>query len=91
MENQLAGIVVLYHFLFSSFDYIVYMFKTGEQKVIKDNDSCQLQLPFFPFLQLQLQLQLLFKKISNYDYFSITVIVIEITVIAITLGSIIHL
>ena len=38
----MAGIVVLYHFLFSSFDYIVYMFKTGEQKVIQDNDSCHL-------------------------------------------------
>jgi hypothetical protein len=35
----MAGIVVLYHFFFSIFEYIVYMFKTGEQKVIKDNDS----------------------------------------------------
>jgi hypothetical protein len=38
----MAGIVVLYHFLFSSFEYIVYMFKTGEQKVIQENDSCHI-------------------------------------------------
>ncbi len=43
----MAGIVVLYHFLFSSFDYIVYMFKTGEQKVIQDNDSCHIKQIIF--------------------------------------------
>ncbi len=40
MHLYKAGIVVLYHFLFSSFEHIVYMFKTGEQKVIQENDSC---------------------------------------------------
>jgi hypothetical protein len=43
----MAGIVVLYHFLFSSFEYIVYMFKTGEQKVIQENDSCHLNVVLF--------------------------------------------
>ncbi len=35
---------VLYHFFFSIFEYLIYMFKTGEQKVIKDNDSCHLYI-----------------------------------------------
>ncbi len=52
----------------------------------RENQRCVIGI-----FSTQLQLQLLKKKISNYDYFSITVIVIEITVIAITLGSIIHL
>ncbi len=40
----MAGIVVLYHFLFSSFKRINYVFKTGELKVIQDYDSCQINL-----------------------------------------------
>ncbi len=43
----MAGIVVLYLFLFSSFESIVYMFKTGELKVIQDNDSCQINFRLF--------------------------------------------
>ncbi len=39
----MAGIVVLYHFLFSSFKHINYVFKTGELKVIQDNDSCHIK------------------------------------------------
>ncbi len=36
---KMAEIVDLYHFLFSSFEHLNYVFKTGEQKVIQDNDS----------------------------------------------------
>ncbi len=43
----LAGIVVLYHFLFSSFEHIYYVFKYGEEKMIQDNDSCHLYLYLF--------------------------------------------
>jgi hypothetical protein len=38
----MAVVVVLYHFFFASFEYIVYIFKTGELKVIQDNDSCHI-------------------------------------------------
>jgi hypothetical protein len=49
MQNQkdytviyMAGIDVLYRFLFSSFEHIYYVFKYGEEKVIQDNDSCHI-------------------------------------------------
>jgi hypothetical protein len=35
LEFYVEGIVVLYHFFFSIFEYIVYMFKIGEQKVMR--------------------------------------------------------
>jgi hypothetical protein len=40
----MAEVVDLYHFLFSSFEHLNYVFKTGEQKVIQDNDSCQINI-----------------------------------------------
>ncbi len=43
----MAGIVVLYHFLFSSFEHIYYVFKYGEEKVIQDNDSCHIVFEFW--------------------------------------------
>jgi hypothetical protein len=40
----MAGIVVLYHFLFSSFEQMNYVFKYGEEKEIQDSDSCHIIL-----------------------------------------------
>jgi hypothetical protein len=41
MDRKFAGIVTLYHFFFSIFEHEI---KYGEEKVIRDNDSCQLYI-----------------------------------------------
>jgi hypothetical protein len=43
ISKNMAWIVFLYHFLFSSFEHVNYVFKTGEQKVIQDNYSCHMK------------------------------------------------
>ncbi len=44
-RKHVAWIVVLYYFLLlSSFEHINYVLKTGELKVIQDNDSCHVFL-----------------------------------------------
>ncbi len=44
LRIHMAEVVDLYHFLFSNFEHLNYVFKTGEQKVIQDNDSCHIYL-----------------------------------------------
>ena len=41
----------LYQFLISSFEHINYVFKTEEQKVIQNNDSCQTAKIYFSHFQ----------------------------------------
>jgi hypothetical protein len=51
----MAGIVVLYQFLFSSYEHTNYVFKTGEQKLRQENDSCHIYIFFGDFKYLNIR------------------------------------